>query len=42
MCESISSHCMASGCEAQRGLIYPELGPAPVVFTSHHIVMIQS
>lgn len=33
---------MASGCEALRGLIYLELGPAPVVFTSHCIVMIQS
>lgn len=42
MCESISSHCMASGCEAQRRRIYPELGPAPGVFTSHYIVMIQS
>lgn len=42
MCESISSHCMASDCEAQRGQIYPELGPAPVVFTSQYIVMLQS
>lgn len=42
MCESISSHCMASGCEARRGQIYPEPGPAPVVFTLQYIVMLQS
>lgn len=42
VCEPIASHCMASGCEARRGQIYPEPGPAPVVFTSQHIVMFQS
>lgn len=42
MCEPDSSHCMASGCEAHRGWIYPEPGLVPVVSTSAHIVMLQS
>lgn len=42
MCELISSHCNASDCEAQRGQIYPEPGPALVAFISQHIVMHQS